>query len=217
MIQTALPVRREERFVAYLAGLAAAEDRAALAALRRSLGKAPGEAAEAYRYVAPWLPDTPRWGEEEAYCLVAALFAWHPHDWPANERVGPTNLGASLRRLAERMERRNSGAGGSAPAAAAMGSTNPAVERRLVALLNCHRDDLPEHLRRVVGLLRAHDVPVDWALLLRDVRDWQRDDRRVQRAWARAYWTDTGTVAAPADQSAAPPRRADDADAEDLD
>ncbi|MGH9943937.1 MAG: hypothetical protein ACRD9R_16450, partial [Pyrinomonadaceae bacterium] len=64
----ALPV---EPFVASLERLGgerakqyADRDRAALAALRRALGKPVGEAGEAHRFVAPWLPDgTSRWAE----------------------------------------------------------------------------------------------------------------------------------------------------------
>jgi CRISPR system Cascade subunit CasB len=159
------------RFVAYLAGLEEAEDRAALAALRRGLGKAPGEAAELYPYVVPRVPPAAGEQEEAAYYLIASLFAFHPALWP--EDGVPTsrrNLGASLARLASGPDRQ------------------AAVERRFVALLNAHREDVPDHLRRVVGLLKAADVPVDWAQLLDDVRWWDHGERRVQRRWARAFW-----------------------------
>lgn len=214
MTQPPQSATRAERFVEYLQQLAATEDRAALAILRRGLGRAPGEVAEAYRYVVPWLPEAPRRGEEEAYFLVAALFAWHPQRWPAETAAGSTNLGASLRWLAQRMQQRTASEPSSMPSspapqagddkqhqATADVSSNTAVERRLIALLRCHRDELPEQLRHIVGLLRAHEVPVDWARLLRDIQDWERDDRRVQRAWARAYWsaaTPTGGSAAAA-------------------
>lgn len=164
----------EHRFVAFLAGLAEQEDRAALAALRRGLGKAPGEAADLYPYLVPWLPRLPAnpW-QEDAYYLVASLFGWHPLSWRGAEgdgdRARSTNLGVSFARLAGEAE----GAG---------------VERRFVALLNADRDDLPEHLRHGVGLLKAHEVPVDWAQLLHDVQGWGWPSRSVQRGWARAFW-----------------------------
>jgi CRISPR system Cascade subunit CasB len=161
---------REEQFVEYLTGLVDREDRASLAALRRGLGKAPGEAAEAYRYVVPWLRrDSPPW-EDDVYFLVASLFALHQKNWKAvasNRRT--TNLGASFARMANEVE------GGS-------------VERRFVALLNCDRDDLPEHLRHAISLLKSKEVPVDWTQLLQQIQDWARYDRRVQREWARAFW-----------------------------
>ena len=73
-------------FVSYLEGLR--EDRGALASLRRGLGRPPGTVADMYRYVVRWLPDdAPRW-REDAYYLIAALFAYHAvagagQKWPA--------------------------------------------------------------------------------------------------------------------------------------
>ncbi len=165
------PRNRERRFANYLAEFTdpEREDRAALAALRRGLGKPPGEAAEMHPYVVPFLPhDGSRW-EEDAHYLVAALFAWHQLVWPEGGGEWDRNVGASFVRLAER---------------AGSGS----IEQRFVALLNSHRDDLPEHLRHAVGLLRAHEVPVDWAQLLRDIQEWDRESRSTQRSWARAFW-----------------------------
>ncbi|MBI4504637.1 MAG: type I-E CRISPR-associated protein Cse2/CasB [Chloroflexi bacterium] len=175
------PTDREQRFVAHLAELVAAEDRAALAALRRGLGKEPGEAAEVFPYVVPWLSSDAgrrdREDEEQAYFLVASLFAWHQGAWPAEgDRRRATNLGASFRLAA-----RSRDEGG-----------EPGVERRFVALLNCHRADLPVHLRHAVGLLKAKEIPVDWAELLHDIRRWDSASRSVQRAWARAYWDYAG-------------------------
>lgn len=168
---------RERGFIDYLQGFVDREDRAPLAMLRRGLGKSPGEAAEMHRYVLPFLREDPRWGEEEAYYRVAALFAWHQIDWHRreNQPVGRlTNFGASFSWLT-----RETG--------------SESIEARFTALLNCRVDDLPEHLRHGVGLLKAHDIPIDWAQLLRDLQQWEREDRRVQRAWARAYWGTAGT------------------------
>lgn len=158
--------RREDRFVRYLEGLVRDEERAALAALRRGLGKTPGEAAEAHRYVLRFNPGL--W-EEDAYYLVAALFAWHQGSWRHTTDGHRNNLGASFRLLAGATE-------------------SGSVEKRFVALLNCREDDLPNHLRQAVGLLKAHHIPVDWAQLIRDIRGWDREGRRVQREWARAFW-----------------------------
>lgn len=164
------PTPAERRFIEALEGLAAREDRAALAALRRGLGRPPGEAAEPYPYVVPWIPaDVPPW-VEEAYFLVAALFALHPMSWRDDGASNaPTNLGASFARL------RAAEQGGGA-------------ERRFVALLDSHPDDLPHHLRHAISLLRSREIPVDWARLLHDVQRWNRPGRQVQRAWARAFW-----------------------------
>lgn len=177
MSATTTATQRAERFAEYLQGFVDAEDRAALAALRRGLGKDVGEVPEMYPFVVPWVTSLPPW-EESAFYQVAALFALHPDYWPSpeGERFPSNNLGASCRRLtltdegkydAERMKR---------------------VERRFVALLNCHSDDLDEHLRRIVGLLKSRDIPINYAQLLRDILGWWRADRRVQRNWAQAFW-----------------------------
>ncbi|MBI3978203.1 MAG: type I-E CRISPR-associated protein Cse2/CasB [Chloroflexi bacterium] len=148
----------------------AARKRAALAELRRGLGVPPGQAAEMYPYVVPWLPDNAQPWQEEPYYLVAALFAWHQRPWPkADGERRPTNLGASFARLAQAVE-------------------SESIERRFTALLSSHRDDLPEQLRHAVGLLKSKDVPIDWAQLLADIQQWDRPRRTVQRGWARAFW-----------------------------
>lgn len=152
--------------------------RATLAILRRAVGKPPGEAADAARFVWGFLPrDAPPWQvdeEEEVFHLIAGLFALHPKPWPEAE-TGPRtrNLGASFAMLRRKAEEQGGGEN---------------VERRFIALLNSHKDDLPKHLRQAISLLRSEDIPVDWLQLLRDIRGWDRDDRRIQRRWAQAFW-----------------------------
>ena len=165
----------EHAFTSYLADLVRDDRRAALAALRRGLGKRPGQATEMFPYVVPWLGENQSLARQADYFLVAALFATHQISWPtpaaasAEEQRSYTNLGASFRRLASASE-------------------SESVEKRFVALLNAPREDLPQHLRHAVSLLRAHDIPIDWARLLGDLAGWSREDRRIQNAWARAFW-----------------------------
>jgi CRISPR system Cascade subunit CasB len=163
-----------KRLAGYKVGAAGQEEQGeknlgALAALRRGLGRAPGTAGEMYPYVTPYLPANARRSEEDAYFLIAALFAWHQVDWPSGEEPPDTSFGASYRRLAD-----------------VTGSES--IERRFVALLNAHPDDLPEHLRHAVGLLKSKGIPIDWTRLLRDVMRWNHPDRYVQRTWSRSYW-----------------------------
>ncbi len=161
----------DHRFVQHLRRLVEREDRAALAALRRGLGKAPGTVAEMYPHVVPYLPPDASRRDEEPFYLIAALFAWHQGIWSGDgETNKPTHLGASFARM--RTE-----------------TTSDSVEKRFVALLNCDREDLPEHLRQAVGLLKSKDVPIDWLQLLRDIRYWETDRRTVQRKWSRAFWS----------------------------
>ncbi len=164
------PSAKEREFAAYLRDLADTEQRDVLAALRRGLGKPPGTAAEMYPYVVPWTEGEGVGWEEERYYLVAALFAGHQVSWRPGEQVnGATNLGASFARLKQQTD-------------------SQSISLRFVALLNCHREDLAEQLRHAVDLLKSKEIPIDWAQLLCDLRRWERDDRAVQREWARAFW-----------------------------
>lgn len=149
-------------FVSYLETLA--EDRAALAALRRGLGQPTGTAAEMYPYVVPRLPVGLSQAEQNVYFTVAALYAYHPAS------TGEGNLGNHLRQAVHSPE------------------DLPAVERRFVVLLNTHPDDLDDHLRQTVGFLRSKDLPVNWHQLLRDIRAWGHPQRYIQRRWANAFW-----------------------------
>lgn len=173
----------ERAFAAYLARLARDERRPALAILRRGLDKRPGEAVEMFPYVVPWLSEGLSPDRQEDYFLVASLFALHQISWQISwpepsggsvaDEQGVSNFGVSLRRLL-------------IPGVLPAGGDR--VERYIVALLDTPREGLPHQLRLMVSLLRAYTIPVDWAQLLIDLADWSCDDRRIQRAWAQAYW-----------------------------
>lgn len=159
--------KKQKQFVEYLCRLAAGENRAPLAALRRGLGKPPGTTPEMFRYVEPLAPQDYR---ADDYYLVAALFALHP------ENTATGNLGTTLAAL-----RQQGGHDG-----------EDSLEKRFVALLNAHGDDLPEHLRHAISLARSKavpvPVPVNWSQLLYDLHYWDHEDRFIQRQWAREYW-----------------------------
>lgn len=156
------PGHRIEEFITYLTGLEVQQNRAALADLRSGLRKAPGMEHRMDRHVVPFLGEWEHSSDRWFY-LVGALFAWHP----AYRR--DCNLGASLRQI---------------------WTNSDSIESRFVALLNSHSNDLPVHLRQVIGLLRAAKtpVPVDWSQLLEDLMRWNDTDRRVQRRWARSFY-----------------------------
>jgi CRISPR system Cascade subunit CasB len=151
-------------FITYLEGLR--DDRGALAALRRGLGQPPGTVADMYRYVVPWLSDDARPWREDAYYLIAALFAYHPMEG------GTGNLGDHFACAREPR------------------GDNTAIERRFTALLAAHPDDLPSYLRQAVSFLKSKVVPINWHQLLSDVMAWSHPDLRdrVQKDWARAFW-----------------------------
>ncbi len=160
---------RDERFISALEHLVTDDDRAALAALRRGLGQRPGETMEVYPYVVPYVQGLRYTSDENAYYIIASLVGLYPTPgWQRSDGKQWTNLGASLALLKD--------------------DSGDSLEKRFVALLNAHVDDLPEHLRQAVSLLKSKDKPVNWLRLLRDIKQWDREDRRVQRLWAKGFW-----------------------------
>ena len=171
MSEAATVGSRDEAFIGYLERLHEREDRAALAALRRGLGKEPGEDMEALKHVLRFNPPE---RDEHWYCLVGALYALHPATWmtESGERPFAANFGASLSRLWFARE-----------------TGRESLEQRFVALLSADQSELPDKLRHAVNQLRSETIPVNWLQLLRDLRFWDADGRRVQRRWARAFWS----------------------------
>ena len=142
--------------------------RAALAALRRGLGKPPGGATEMLPYIVPILPEHLSAWREQAYYLIASLFALYR---PETSSAARHNFGVSYLQLAE---------------ATASGS----VERRFLALLDAPIETLPDHLRHAIGQMAAnsHRIAVNWYALLSDLLSWEADNRWVQRKWAKGFY-----------------------------
>ena len=171
-------IATHHKFIAHLENLVRDKDRGALAALRRGLGKPPGTAREMDRYVLPYLPHGASEKQENACYLVGALFAYWHQGKDNLTKENPANLGDSLRLLVNHEASENGN----------REDAEKRIEKRLVALLNCHQDDLPVHLRHTIDLLKAKDIPIDWTRLLWDVQKWQHESRKVQRDWARNFW-----------------------------
>lgn len=152
-------------FINYLRSLADDDRRrGALAALRRGLGKPLGAEPSAYRYVVPFLSPSASKTHENAYYLVAALFSLHPGELTTG------NMGDHLgiiRRTSESAE---------------------SIDRRFSALLSCHSDDLPVYLRQMISILKSKEIDVNWDELLADLIQWNYQDRRIQKKWARGFW-----------------------------
>lgn len=143
-------------FVRSLVALVKRDDRAVLAELRRSLQ----QPLAAMPYVAPFLHDDDR-REENAFILVAGLFALHPVH-------GTKSLATQLARVAEKSD---------------------SVALRFRALLDSEPEDLGVHLRHAVSLARANELPIDYDDLLGAVRWWGHETKWKQRAWARDFFT----------------------------
>jgi len=161
------PSARDLRFIAYLERLASSGPRGALADLAAELGKRPGTSPRTVRWLARWTAHVSE-AERVRHHLVAALFAAHP----AGTDGG--NLGLTMARIASRR------------------GLTPSFERRCVALLEAYAEDVGEHLRHLVYLARAADVPLNWAQLLADLRGWDDPLGRVQARWARSFWASEG-------------------------
>ncbi len=144
-------------------------DRRSLAALRRCLSTWPSAAPEAIRVVAPFIPENATGAWESQYYLIAALFALYPCASSIDAKRGPS-LGKSLREAANK---------------------DPAQgpERRLLALLNCKSEDLPNHLRHAISYLRSKNVPVDYKRLMQDLNYWDLENGQVQKTWGRHFWS----------------------------
>jgi CRISPR system Cascade subunit CasB len=193
---------RQSRAAAFVAHLHALvkdperPDRAALAALRRGLGKEPGTVPEMYPHVEPCMAAAPKKKADAAY-VVASLFGAHPVPWTQpDDAPRNTSFGWTLRHIRFRDD------GGEDEGVARR--EDEGVARRFVAALNCHREALPTHLRQLFGLLhaRAPDAPVDWKRLFEDIVHWEDTDRWVQRRWAEGFWR--GEPSAAAREDAAP-------------
>ncbi len=158
---------QEHQFVTYLETLA--EDRAALAALRRGLGQPPGTAAEMYPYVVRRLPNDayPNSWTEQTYYLIATLYALHP------KSAKEGNLGHHFAQTLDPNP-----------------DYNAAIERRFTALLTTHPDDLHFYLRQAISFLKSKEITVNWHQLMWDLLAWGDADRRtrVQKQWAAQFW-----------------------------
>lgn len=152
--------RKELALITYLKVLAEKKDRAALAALRRGLGRKPGEVSAMLPHVVPYAPNY----DEDAAFLVASLFGWHPCTGQG------LPMGSVMRRIWMTRKRTES------------------IEQRFTALLNAHRENLPHHLRQAINLAKSEDVPIDYERLLRDINNWNHEKRFVQLEWARQFW-----------------------------
>lgn len=153
-------------------------DPGALAALRRSLGKAPGETIDACAVVERFIPDLDpplRDREHEAFYLVAGLFALHPHHGAPDEESRSRSLGRTLRAIRFREDN----------------SEDPGIERRFMAMLDADWKTLPTHLRSLFQLLGRTDARVDYVQLYADILEWDRPGAHVKLRWAGDFWRQT--------------------------
>ena len=70
---------------------------------------------------------------------------------------------------------------------------SPSIEKRFVALLNSDEEDLPNHLRQIISLLKSKEAPINWSQLLFDIKNWDNERVNVQRHLANGFWGNTST------------------------
>jgi CRISPR system Cascade subunit CasB len=160
-------------------------DTATLAAWRRGLGKPPMAVPVLWPDIIAVRDKVPARNEwtarrvEETVHHILALYAFHQQsrEQPMHDRspIGETagrSLGRSCRNLRQAMEKRD--------------RTPEGVQRAFYAASTAESlDELIGHLRRLIPLLREYDIPIDYALLARDMTWWPDPERR---AWARRRW-----------------------------
>jgi len=141
-----------------------ARDTKVRAVLRRSLAFDPGAHIPAFPYVEPFLKGEAEGWRRQMHYLVAGL-------WAAHWREGRTG---ALMPFAK------------ACALHQLGSGSASTERRFIHLLDADREQLPNRLRQMVALL--NEQPIDFQTLLGDLLYWNHPDKKVQNAWARAFY-----------------------------
>ena len=102
---------------------------------------------------------------------VAGLFALHPHNCTSG------NMGTVCRRLCSSDEkpwaRDTETSSGPGP-----------MERRFLYLLNADRDEICGRVCRLVQYAGSKDIPVNYAVLEKDLSEWPR----ARESWATAFW-----------------------------
>ncbi len=169
---------KQKAFIGYLLSLAkeGKEDRGALADLRSGLGKEPGGMTRVHKHVVRYLPE--KRYNDRWYYLSATLFGeFQQH------RKG-RSFGEAFRPLKKKSD---------------------SMEARFIALLNAHPDDLSDHLRHAIRLLKANQQPLDWFRLFEDLLQWDHPESFVQLRWARDFYkSNAGKDASVADMDDQP-------------
>lgn len=159
----------------------ASRSRRVLAELRRSMTGGRYQ-YDAYQYL---VDHDPPESEQDAWLLVASLFALHPAACPASNRA---TLATAMGRLARQR--------------------GPAVTRRFTQLLGQDATTLSHHLRQCVRLLATGSTAVNYETLLDDLvvltnsRSDPDEAHRVRLRWTRDYHkaTRAGVTGASLDQ-----------------
>jgi len=154
---------RIDGFVRHLCRLASDKnpDRGALADLRSGLSLPPGQAHKMHKHIVPYLGERDGRSDKWFY-VVGALFGLHRSHRPK------VSLAKAFRKLAR--------------------EGSHSIEKRFLALLQSHPNDLHKHLGAAAGLLKSKDIAFDYAELLHDLTRWSDPEKLVQNRWARDFY-----------------------------
>jgi CRISPR type I-E-associated protein CasB/Cse2 len=168
--------KQNEDFVASLAKVCA--DRGLRAAMRRWWSE--GTRHYAYQILGKLFAL-----DDDRKTLVAALYAVHAKDSAPAHVSGAHSIGSAALKLA----------GGSSSA-----NGFDSMERHFRRLLAADSlDGLGPQLHRLVKRLEREAIPLDYARLLGDLRQFRNNPEAVKTRWALAFWQAPAEQSAPAD------------------
>ena len=153
-------------------------NRAALAHLRRGLGD-PAATLARVGWLFNGVPTDRNDTALDAAVLAAGLFAWTKGRC---EQTGNVNFGRAFGNGLDEDKKKQR-------------------EKRFTALLDADPTELPFLLRQAVTLIEG--TPLDWGQLIADLMNWDGEERRVQKNWARGFWWTATPDQEPADTTAA--------------
>jgi len=170
---------RSEKFIDYLSRLHA-QDRGAMAVLRRSLAFAPGSWPPSYPYIERFVAAD--WHAHDAKRLalyaVAGLFARHP-------QMSEHSLAYALGIVMHKRE-------------------SPSIEQRFITLLGADANNIVHYLRQIISLLAAEAIGLNYVRLLDDLQRWmdpQSNPDSLRQHWARDFYRALTPISSPNEES----------------
>lgn len=145
-----------------------------LSALRRGIGRAAGSVPQMWRFYTTLTDDGRLTTALRAEHVALTLFGVHQQSKRAPMHETHVGLGSAARVLR-----------GSPKV------SEDAVDRRFSAAATAtSMSELSVHLRGLITQLRGIDQPLDYSMLCRDLRAWQRPDQipRIRRRWGSEYF-----------------------------
>ncbi len=157
--------------------------RAMLANLRRGIGKTPGEMPELWGIVLGGLNESlyGKNGEpspaEWAVYLSLTMFALHQQGSADSVQQDHISLGNAAARLIDKSKNEDE-------------ERNRIMQRFGPVITASDMQELSHHLRGMIQIFKANNVPLDYVQLAGDLLDFQYEDsrRRVQLRWGEDFY-----------------------------